>query len=119
MLIGGASGRNRELTAVGCRAVLGARVWDQSARFEVRLGPLGLGQFLDFLPIGRGFRSLVQLVRLYAGDEHEFDIRLALKAAEVPPCRLGAGPRLGWSSWLRTRQPGQDDSQVRISGSRG
>lgn len=115
----GASGHNHELTAVGCGAVLGARVWDQSARFEVRLGPLSLGQFLDFLPIGRGFRSLVQLVRLYAGDEHELDVRLTLKAAEVPPCRLGAGPRLGWSSWLRTREPERDDSQVRISGVHG
>jgi type VI secretion system protein ImpH len=61
----------------------------------------------------------VQLVRLYAGDEHEFDVRPTLKAAEVPPCRLGAGPRLGWSSWLRTRQPERDDSQVRVAGRAG
>ena len=112
--IGTVSGRNNALKAVGCGAVLGSRVWDQQGRFEVRVGPLTLGQFLDFLPIGRGYRALVQLIRYYAGDEHDFDVRLTLKAAEVPPCRLGAGPRLGWSSWLRTKPFEGDDSQVRL-----
>lgn len=110
----GVNGRNNALTAIGCGAVLGARVWDQQGRFEVRVGPLNLGQFLDFLPIGRGYKSLVQLIRYYAGDEHDFDVRLTLKAAEAPPCRLGAGPRLGWSSWLRTKPFEGDDSQVRL-----
>lgn len=110
----GGGGRNHELTAIGCGAVLGARVWDQQGRFEIRVGPLELGQFLDFLPIGRGYRALVQLVRFYAGEEKDFDVRLTLKAAEVPPCRLGAGPRLGWSSWLRTKPFESDDSQVRL-----
>lgn len=112
----GVTGRNRELTALGAGAVLGSRAWDQTGRFEIGLGPLTLNQFLDFLPIGKGFRSLAQLVRFYAGDEKDFDIRLTLKAAEVPPCRLGFGPRLGWSSWLKTRDVEADDSQVRLSG---
>jgi type VI secretion system protein ImpH len=112
--IGVALGRNHELTAHWAGAVLGARVWDQQACFELRLGPMTLGQFLDFLPIGQAFRSLAQLVRFYAGDEHDCDVRLTLKAAEVPPCGLGAGPRLGWSSWLRTKPFEGDDSQVRL-----
>lgn len=118
----GVTGRNRELTAVGAGAVLGSRAWDQTGRFEIRLGPLTLNQFLDFLPVGRGFQALSQLVRFYAGDEKDFDVRLTLKAAEVPPCRLGFGPRLGWSSWLRTgqqtREVREDDSQVRLAGRR-
>jgi type VI secretion system protein ImpH len=105
-------GRNHELTAVRAGAVLGRRTWDQQAGFELRLGPLTLGQFLDFLPIGRSYRSLAQLIRFYAGEEHDCDLRLTLKAAEIPPCRLGAGPRLGWSSWLRTKPFAEDDSQV-------
>ncbi len=105
--IGTLGGRNHALTAVGSGAVLGGRVWDQRGRFEVRVGPLTLGQFLDFLPIGRGYRSLAQLIRLYAGNEHDVDVRLTLQAAEVPPCRLGAGPRLGWSlGYARSRSKG-------------
>ena len=110
--LGTSAGRNHELTAVRAGAVLGRRTWDQQACFEIRLGPLTLGQFLDFLPIGRSYRSLAQLIRFYAGEEHECDLRLTLKAAEIPPCRLGAGPRLGWSSWLRTKPFAEDDSQV-------
>ena len=56
----------------------------------------------------------MQLIRFYAGDELDCDVRLTLKAAEVPGCRLGAGPRLGWSSWLRTKPFAADDSQVRL-----
>lgn len=112
-------GRNQEISSKRCGAVLGGRVWEQGAAFEVGLGPLSLGQFLDFLPIGRGFRSLTQLVRFAVGEGPDFQVRLTLKAAEVPPCRLGCGPRLGWSAWLTTRQRAADDSQVRLSGRRG
>jgi len=122
----GAAGRNQALSALGSGAVLGGRVWDQAAGFELTLGPLRLGQFLDFLPIGRGFRSLVQLMRFTVGDGLDFSVRLALASAEVPPCRLGCGPRLGWSAWLTTRPRGDSgtpagagvDTQVRLSGKR-
>lgn len=116
----GARGRNRELSCRSAGAVLGGRVWDQGAGVEINLGPLTLGQFLDFLPIGRGFRSLSQLVRFALGENVGFDVRLTLKANQVPPCRLGFGPRLGWSAWLGSsrRRPGEDDSQVRLSGRR-
>jgi len=109
-------GRFNELTARGGGAVLGSRVWDQGAGFEIGLGPLTLSQFLDFLPVGRGFRSLVQLVRFAVGDELDFTVRLTLKDTQVPPCRLGCGPRLGWSAWLKTRDFTADDSQVRLAG---
>jgi type VI secretion system protein ImpH len=109
----GIAGRHNALSGLGSGAVLGARVWDQGVGFEV--GPLTLGEFLDFLPIGRGFRSLVQLVRFTVGDGLDFDVRLELDAAQLPPCRLGCGPRLGWSSWLTTRPRAAHDSQVRLS----
>lgn len=110
--------RNQAISSKACGAVLGGRVWEQAAGIEIVLGPLTLGRFLDFLPIGRGFRSLSQLVRFAVGDGLDFRVRLTLKAAEMPPCRLGCGPRLGWSSWLTTRERMEDDSQVRLSGRR-
>jgi type VI secretion system protein ImpH len=111
----GWTGRHNALSGLGSGAVLGSRAWDQSAGFELTVGPLTLGQLLDFLPIGRGFRSLVQLVRFAVGDGLDFSVRLMLDAPEVPPCRLGCGPRLGWSSWLTTRPMAAHDSQVRLS----
>jgi type VI secretion system protein ImpH len=92
---------------LGASAVLGHRVWDQHAKFRVRLGPLSLAQFCQFLPVGDAFRQLAQLTGFFANQEVDFDLQLAVKAAEVPWCRLGekgdSGPRLGWSTWLKTR----------------
>ncbi len=109
----GASGRNRTL---GRDAVLARRVWDQEAGFELRLGPMGFDTFLDFLPIGEAWEPLRSLVGFYSGHELFFRARLILEAEEVPELRLGRGdgPRLGWTTWLKTRPTPEDDRQVAI-----
>ena len=106
----GAGGQNQGL---GAGAVAGRRIWDQGKSFEIRLGPLGLRQFLDFLPIGSAFGPLCELTRFYAGPDLDFTFRLTLRAAEVPQSRPGSC-RLGWTSWLNTRGFSQDDSQARL-----
>ena len=89
-------------------AILGPRFWDQQAKFRLRIGPLSFAQFETFLPTGKGLGRLVQLTRLFVGQEMDFDLQLILKANEVPACRLGkpglGALRLGWSSWLRTEE---------------
>jgi type VI secretion system protein ImpH len=94
---------------LGVDAVAGDRVWDIRAKFRIRLGPLSLRQFEEFLPVRTPARErkslfvLGQLVRLFVGPELDFDIQLVLNAAEVPECRMvesGFGSRLGWNTWL-------------------
>lgn len=102
--------------ALGVSTVLGSRVWDQAARFEVRLGPLSYDEFLSFLPGGHAHRPLASAVRFFVREELDFGLRLTLKAEEVPELRLGGGSRLGWTSWLKTRPFPCNDSQVRITG---
>ncbi len=91
---------------LGVSTVAGDRVWDQLAKFTVRVGPLTYAEFCRFLPAGEAFRQLVAMTRFYAGQEFDFDIQLILRAAEVPWCRLGGSgeqtPRLGWSTWLKS-----------------
>lgn len=96
----GAAGRNQGL---GREVVLGRRVWDQSAGFEVRLGPLDAAQLFDFLPTGDGYRALSGLVRFYVDDHLEHRLRLVCRPGAVPELRLGrAGDtRLGWSLRLK------------------
>ena len=48
-------------------------------------------------------RQLVDWVRFYLCFELEWDVQLSLDSAEVPPLRLGASGRLGWTSWLGRR----------------
>ena len=97
----GAFGQNAVL---GESAVLGSRVWDQQGRFEIVAGPLTLREYASFLPGSEGLARLVDITRFYVGPDLEFDVRLRLRPDEVPATRLGAapGPRLGWTSWLRT-----------------
>ena len=63
-------------------------------------------KFLEFLPNGPAFTSLCQLTQFYAGIEPDFEFRLMLKGDAIPESRLGvtSGPRLGWTSWLKTRK---------------
>ncbi|HEU4387918.1 MAG TPA: type VI secretion system baseplate subunit TssG [Blastocatellia bacterium] len=98
-------------------AVVGSRVWDQQSEIEVRLGPMTFDKFADFLPIGWAFNPLCELTRYYLDDKVDFTFRLTLKAAHVPGSRLGgeAGPRLGWTAWLKASDWKEDDSQATVS----
>jgi type VI secretion system protein ImpH len=109
----GASGQRQLL---GRGAMLGTRVWDPEASFEVRLGALTLAQFLDFLPRRLGYRAAGALIRFYAGEELGFTLRLLLHAAEVPALRIGRKQRalLGWTTWLKTGELVRDDEQVTL-----
>lgn len=138
----GVTGQNQRL---GRGAVLGRRVLDRAASFDLALGPLTLREFLDLLPTGQRFRSLGSLTRFYVGEEQDFRVRLKLAREQVPELRLGragdtrlgwsarledprgpsrpilaaaGGGRLGWTSWLKTREFDQDDEQVVLEGKR-
>jgi type VI secretion system protein ImpH len=106
-------GANAEL---GVTSVAGERVWDTQSKFRLRFGPLTFAEFLTFLPSGSAFKPATELARLMAGLEFDFDIRLTLLAEEVPGCvlttRAKHPPMLGWTSWLKTGEFAEDDSQV-------
>jgi type VI secretion system protein ImpH len=102
---------------VGVDAVAGSRVWDVQSGFRIRLGPIRLNRFEEFLPDrapAPGRKSLfllAQLARLYVGPDLDFDVQLVLDATEVPACVLGGagfGARLGWNTWLISRRRQQD-----------
>lgn len=105
---------------LGKTAFAGSHIWDQQARFQVKLGPLSLERFSQFLPSGKMYRTLVQFIRFFAGQHLQFDIRLGLKGKEVPYCRLGeradCSPQLGWTTWLKCQEFTQDADEVVFKG---
>jgi type VI secretion system protein ImpH len=113
----GVTGQNQVLGRSA--VVLGTRVWDAQAKIDIHLGPLTYKQFKELLPTGWGFRSLCDLTRFYLGDTLDVSFHLILKGAEVPTTHLSTqanGPRLGWTSWLRSNRSSEmADSQVEIS----
>lgn len=93
---------------LGTTAILGESVWETQTKFRVQMGPLSYQEYCQFIPGGSAFDAVRELTRFAASPELEFDIRLLLKAAEVPVCQLGQGgpcaPRLGWSTWLSAEE---------------
>jgi type VI secretion system protein ImpH len=103
-------------TELGVGTVAGDEVWDPQSAVRIRIGPLTLEQYLEFLPDGRAFPALRDLCRFYAGQEFDFEVQLVLKREEAPGCGLGAGgpeaPRLGWVSWIKSKPMDRDPADT-------
>ncbi len=106
----------------GCRlgdaAVLGERVPDRQGRFRIVLGPLGLSQYLGFLPSSSGNGALAALracVRCFVGMEQAWDLELRLVAAQAPRAALGGPAALARCAWLGdARSAAVDGGWVRV-----
>ena len=101
---------------LGLGAVVGDEVWDTQGRARIRIGPLRLARYLDFLPSGTAYAPLRAMAGLYAGVEIDFEVQLILDRKDVPVCELGAegdtAPRLGWITWARTKPMGRDPGET-------
>ncbi len=94
---------------LGVGATVGARVFDRQSHAELRLGPLSLQQFTDFLDDPDAWDRLRHALVFAAGKELNFGLRLVLAPGEVPPAQLGAC-RLGRTAWMAPlSNAGSDD----------
>jgi type VI secretion system protein ImpH len=109
-------GRHNQL---GDGAVAGDEVWDQQARFRVRIGPLSFARFRGFLPGSPALGVLVEWVRFFVGPALSFEVNLVLQKEEVPSSRLDDtavdGARLGWVSWVKTEEMDRNVSDVEFT----
>lgn len=91
---------------LGGGAVVGDEVWTQESRVRIKLGPLTLRQYLDFLPSGSAFGPLRAMTKFFSNGEIDFEAQLILQREAVPSFELGAegdvAPRLGWVTWVKT-----------------
>jgi len=88
---------------LGETAVLGARVWECTQKFRLRLGPLRFADYDRFLPGRSAPRRLAAWVRNFIGREFIWDVSVALE--EAPRTELGRVGRLGWTTWLMSDTP--------------
>ena len=102
---------------LGKNTVLGFKVWDQGGKFRLVVGPITFNKLKEFLPNGKSYVSFLEIVKLYTRGEFDYDIQFVIKGPEIPELRLGklTSPRLGWSSWLKTKSSLTEDKQVVIS----
>ena len=103
-------------TRLGDEALLGESVLRVDGAFRLRLGPMGYARFRALMPDRPELPRLVALARLFVGPSFHFDVRVTLRAAEIPPLRLGgdadAGARLGWNSWMLASPAGDRDDAI-------
>ena len=108
-------GRSRS-EQLGIGIVLGDEVWDQESVVRVRLGPMRLDQYRDFLPDGNAYEPLKSMARFYCGDDLDVEVQLILKREEAPRFTLDSEdappPRLGWVSWMFTRPLDRDPEET-------
>lgn len=101
---------------LGLNTIAGEKIWDTQSKFRVKLGPLKLKDFVDFLPVNSAYKPTAEIVRFLAGLEFDFDMQLVLEKDEVPSCIMTTHarrrPMLGWTTWLKTEAFAEDDSQV-------
>jgi type VI secretion system protein ImpH len=105
---------------LGVGAVVGDEVWYQQSRVRIKLGPLPLKQYLDFLPGGTAHEPLRAFTKFFAAQELDFEAQLILRREDAPRCVLGregkTAARLGWITWVNStgmdRNPGDTILQL-------
>lgn len=101
---------------LGGGAVAGNEVWDPQSIVRIRMGPLPLHRYLEFLPNGRAYRPLKAITRFFAGEDLDFEVQLLLKRTETPACGLGTegpeAPQLGWVTWVKSKPMDRDPGET-------
>jgi len=88
--------------ALGVSSMLGEKVYDVNTKFRLRVGALEFAAYREFLPGGRDYAVLRELVAFTLVDHFEYDVELLLRADDVPRTTLAQDNqcRLGYSTWL-------------------
>ena len=93
-------------------AVVGARSFQRQTLVELRVGPLPLARFSEFLADSELTARLRHAIRHAMGREMEFNLRLVLAKEETPDTRLGHS-QLGRTTWLAPKRQ-QDADDLRL-----
>jgi type VI secretion system protein ImpH len=92
---------------LGFAAIVGDEVWDQQGTLTIRIGPMPLIRYADFLPGESAYFQLAAWLKLYGRQEFDFVVQLVLLREDVPPVLLSSQQdemaRLGFASWIKTR----------------
>jgi type VI secretion system protein ImpH len=105
-------GRRRASENLGIGTIVGGEVWDHHGRIRISIGPMSFERYVSFLPGNDAHRELTDWVRFYSAGQYEAEVQLILLREEAPMCELGLRgrqePKLGLTSWLKTRLQPRD-----------
>lgn len=102
-----------EAEQLGFGVVVGDAVWDRSSRARIRIGPLKLARYQEFLPGGHSHKPLHAITNFFSNGEVIYEVQLVLDRNSVPACNLGIDsesvPMLGWLTWMNSAKPRSED----------
>lgn len=98
---------------LGRSAVVGSRSFQRQSLVELRVGPMTLARFTEFLADAALIQRLRHAIRHAMGREMEFNLRLILDAREIPDTRLGHS-QLGRTTWLAPKRD-RDADDLRLT----
>ena len=93
---------------LGRSAVIGGRSFQRQTLVELRVGPLPLARFAEFLADPALTARLRHAIRHAMGREMEFNLRLVLAREDIPDARLGQC-QLGRTTWLSPKRHADAD----------
>lgn len=102
------------LSVLGDGAVLGGRVRiaDDTVRLTVRLA--SQADYDALTPGGDKFALAAEAIDAFCPGHIDWELELEIDEAEARPAALGAGARLGWSSWVSPRPDGGLRADARL-----
>ena len=106
--------QERESSAeqLGVGTVVGDEVWNQQGAMTVRLGPMSLRHYREFLPGSRGQRELEAWLRFFSRRGFDFVVQLVLERDEVPRTAMTRSSRLSYESWLKVKPMRRDPDET-------
>lgn len=96
------------------QSVLGARVWSVQHKIRLVIGPIELGDLLQYLPGSPSLSRLRAAAMNYLGFEYAWDLQFIVRRAHVPGAKLGQFGHLGWTTWMAPEHGGSDLDEVII-----
>ncbi|MEO1658095.1 MAG: type VI secretion system baseplate subunit TssG [Pseudomonadota bacterium] len=104
--------------SLGGDAVLGARTWDISRTFAVKVGPVDSDGFVNLVSGQGQVASMRDAIKLGVGLTVDCVVDVSLRRSEAPKIKLGdtsRGARLGLGTWLLGGDPEEVLSDTRLS----
>ena len=95
---------------LGGDAILGGRVRSASDAFRVVIRAKNLRDYQSLLPTGERFAIAAQALDSFKPSHLEWDICLEIDDRHAPPARLNSRTQLGWSGWMKSRQPAKPET---------
>ncbi|RQW65074.1 type VI secretion system baseplate subunit TssG [Vibrio viridaestus] len=107
-------GQNSEL---GVNTLTGSTAFDCNGKFSICIGGLSRQRFTDFLPTGKDFNALKDLVEFILREQLSYDLELSMNEKDIPDFKLDSSDSLalGWYTFLG-KEKAKKNVQIQVRG---